>query len=484
MNNLASGTLDLIVVDDGVTLEIEDHSGSNSIGYQGSGELDIEGVDQAFSADLSGNIADWNGSEITFGDSGLSTNGYTIFYYVDPANPDVLIAYTDTSGSPSAFSGAEGQQRVFTLTLDPESGRYSIDVAQTLDTLESISVAGMIGGEGGNNDEIYVGYDANTGAFDIDNDLDSLAANFQLAFTLRARSADGTPGSVNGNTNGFGVDNAFIESGEFLILDYATDVVSASLTFSGAETVTYYAYDEAGNLLGTGTLASGDTISNLGSISYIELTPSGDGRGFSFQFDGTSAQTLISTTDDVTLDLVADVIDSDGDSSRDEFTVDLKAPDQQFIGADQDDTLTGQGGDDLLRGGLGNDILTGGSGADTFQWQSGDADGGTDTLTDFNPEEGDQLDLSDLLQGANVGNLDQYLSLSLEGENTVITIDTNGSAEGGESLTIVLENTQLDSIDTLVSEGALIIAPPTPTSAVGHDAVERLDHPVQDQLIP
>ncbi|GAA5186775.1 type I secretion C-terminal target domain-containing protein [Ferrimonas gelatinilytica] len=482
--NIASGTLDLIVQDDGVELVVGDHNGTNEIGYQGVGALDIDGVDQAFSADLSGNIDGWNGSDVTFADSGLSTNGYTIFYYVDPANPDVLIAYMDTNETPSAYSGADGQQHVFTLTLDAQTGSYSIEVSQTIDKLETISVAGLIGGAGGNNEEVYVGYDANTGAFDVDNNLDALAANFSLAFTLSARSADGSKGSVNGNTNGFGVDNAFIDSGEFLILDYATDVVSASITFSGADTITYYAYDAAGNLLGTGTMVSGDTISNLGSISYIELTPTGDAKGLNFQFDGTSARTLISTTEDVTLDLVADVIDSDGDSTRDDFTVNLDAPDQQLIGAEQDDTLAGQGGDDLLRGGLGADILTGGNGADTFQWLSGDADGSTDRITDFNPDDGDQLDLSDLLQGANVANLDQYLSLSLEDGNTVIQIDTNGGADGGDSLTIVLEDAQYDSVDALMNEGALIIAPPTPASAVGNGSSEPLDHHIQDQLIP
>jgi 5'-nucleotidase (lipoprotein e(P4) family) len=57
-------------------------------------------------------------------------------------------------------------------------------------------------------------------------------------------------------------------------------------------------------------------------------------------------------------------------------------------GLSGDDILRGGNGNDLLNGGLGNDTLTGGAGADKFVLTVG-AD--TDTITDFNFNEGDRL---------------------------------------------------------------------------------------------
>ncbi|MBF0626690.1 MAG: FG-GAP repeat protein [Magnetococcales bacterium] len=53
------------------------------------------------------------------------------------------------------------------------------------------------------------------------------------------------------------------------------------------------------------------------------------------------------------------------------------------------DLLTGGLGNDRLQGGVGADWLTGGPGADRFQWH--DPSEGGDTLTDFNPRQGDRL---------------------------------------------------------------------------------------------
>ena len=51
-----------------------------------------------------------------------------------------------------------------------------------------------------------------------------------------------------------------------------------------------------------------------------------------------------------------------------------------------DDELNGGDGDDVLRGGPGRDTLTGGKGADRF------IIGDRDTITDFNPDEGDTIE--------------------------------------------------------------------------------------------
>ncbi|MBF4991570.1 retention module-containing protein [Methylophilus sp. QUAN] len=98
------------------------------------------------------------------------------------------------------------------------------------------------------------------------------------------------------------------------------------------------------------------------------------------------------------------------------------------------DKLNGGDGNDILIGGKGNDTLTGGAGVDVFKWDRGD-DGvaGTparDTITDFNKSSvsqgGDILDVRDLLQGENAGNLVNYLHFEKSGSDTIIHISSNG----------------------------------------------------------
>ncbi|TBW10116.1 type I secretion C-terminal target domain-containing protein, partial [Azotobacter chroococcum subsp. isscasi] len=91
------------------------------------------------------------------------------------------------------------------------------------------------------------------------------------------------------------------------------------------------------------------------------------------------------------------------------------------------DTLIGSAGDDILIGGAGDDILTGGDGADTFVWRAGDT--GNDVVTDFDPGEGDTLDLSDLLQGAGESNILEFLQLD-QGTST-LRISTTGEFDTG-----------------------------------------------------
>ncbi|MGY3572741.1 retention module-containing protein [Vibrio paucivorans] len=72
--------------------------------------------------------------------------------------------------------------------------------------------------------------------------------------------------------------------------------------------------------------------------------------------------------------------------------------DDQLFGGAGDDTLIGGAGNDILIGGLGSDILTGGSGHDTFKWTTDSVDEGTtDTITDFSVNDGDAIDLRDVI---------------------------------------------------------------------------------------
>jgi RTX calcium-binding nonapeptide repeat (4 copies) len=57
-------------------------------------------------------------------------------------------------------------------------------------------------------------------------------------------------------------------------------------------------------------------------------------------------------------------------------------------GQDTNDVISAGKGNDFLWGHGGDDILTGGAGADVFVLSTG---GGHDTITDFNPAEGDVI---------------------------------------------------------------------------------------------
>mgnify|MGYP000459534657 CR=1 FL=1 len=54
--------------------------------------------------------------------------------------------------------------------------------------------------------------------------------------------------------------------------------------------------------------------------------------------------------------------------------------------------LDGGGGADYLDGGLGDDVMTGGKGADSFVFHDG-----SDLVTDFKANQGDEVFLSELL---------------------------------------------------------------------------------------
>ncbi|AQS38244.1 putative calcium-binding protein [Shewanella psychrophila] len=140
-----------------------------------------------------------------------------------------------------------------------------------------------------------------------------------------------------------------------------------------------------------------------------------------------------------------------------------------LFGQGGNDVLIGGLGDDILIGGLGDDTLTGGTatndiGADTFVWSAGST--GTDHITDFNLGE-DKLDLSDLLQGENTGNLGEYLHFTVNNGTTTIEVDANHDGNVGQL--IVLDGVDLSNaygatdeaiINGLLGsngEGALII---------------------------
>ncbi|MET1077860.1 MAG: Ig-like domain-containing protein, partial [Pseudomonas sp.] len=104
------------------------------------------------------------------------------------------------------------------------------------------------------------------------------------------------------------------------------------------------------------------------------------------------------------------------------------------------DLLFGDDGDDRLIGGLGNDQLTGGAGHDSFIWQAGHAQSGQDVIKDFNLSQ-DRIDLRDLLQGENDGNILNFLRVNTA--TSTLEVSSSGGFSGGNGtadLTIKLES--------------------------------------------
>ncbi|MCU8080210.1 tandem-95 repeat protein, partial [Shewanella sp. SM103] len=127
--------------------------------------------------------------------------------------------------------------------------------------------------------------------------------------------------------------------------------------------------------------------------------------------------------------------------------------DDLLIGGEGIDGLRGGDGNDTLIGGLGNDVLRGDSGADTFVWRY--AETGIDHITDFNVNE-DKLDLSDLLQGVNSNDLNDYLSFSFDGGSTSITIDTDGNGPNSVTQLIILDGVDLSREYGVTSDVGII----------------------------
>ena len=102
------------------------------------------------------------------------------------------------------------------------------------------------------------------------------------------------------------------------------------------------------------------------------------------------------------------------------------ADDDILEGGAGDDTLHGDDsadvlvtGDDELDGGPGTDTLTGGPGADTFVFGAGH---GSDTITDFSPDESDLIDVSAFAGITAFANL----SLSDDESDTVLALGSHG----------------------------------------------------------
>ncbi|HWV16412.1 MAG TPA: Ig-like domain-containing protein, partial [Cellvibrio sp.] len=254
--------------------------------------------------------------------------------------------------------------------------------------------------------------------------------------------------SVSSPVNGY----VWIDSGDVMFLPYVGFTGKAQFSYTitdnhgGTSTVVsdVYVANINGNasnntLIGT---ESSDTMAGLGGNDIM----AGAG-GNDFMDGGAGNDTLIGGAGNDLLKGGAGNDSLEGGSDND-----------TLIGGAGNDNLQGGSGTDLLDGGAGNDQLTGGAGVDTFVWHLADkgstANHATDTISDFTTGvNGDKLDIKDLLQYENSGNLTNYLHFSSDGQNTTISISSNGEFDGSNfssttDQTIILTGVSLTGTDT------------------------------------
>ncbi|WP_298943670.1 VCBS domain-containing protein, partial [uncultured Psychromonas sp.] len=389
----------------------------------------------------------------------------------------------------------------FELIIDGESVITFSDITSSAQTSLSLNIT-----EGLHSIEII--YWDQGGDYELVLDMSlPLGENIWIAENLS--SSDGTLGTeINtavildllANDTGEGISINSIsqpENGTVSITDGSV-TYTPDADYTGIDSFTYNIIDENGNISNTATayvtvthsaesgLIDADTVDDttaptdetvepvdeVDTVSSEDQVLLGDGNANTIN-GGTGNDTIYGYSSNDTLSGGAGNDQIFGGDNDD--TISGDSDNDELYGEGGADTLDGGLGDDILTGGIGTDILTGGDGADTFIWTDSDTYG-SDSITDFNVEEGDKLDLSDLLQGETEGDLGKYFDISFDGTDTTLSVSSNdinaNPYDTYKGTTIVLEDTQLDGvthtgsltadevetvINSLYDSGALVI---------------------------
>jgi VCBS repeat-containing protein len=191
---------------------------------------------------------------------------------------------------------------------------------------------------------------------------------------------------------------------------------------------------------------------------YGTFVGNSDGS-YSFELNRATKDSLVSG-DSLTVQYTYSITDGDGDVSTSTVSINLggyqsidgTSADNTLTGTNANEMLSGYAGDDTLYGGEGDDVLVGGTGtdtlygdlgADTFVWQLADrgtvATPAVDHIGDFSRNEGDRLDLADVLGSGST------LSFGEEGGQAVLSVNTSGT---GVDQKIVFDTYSLASLQT------------------------------------
>jgi VCBS repeat-containing protein len=359
----------------------------------------------------------------------------------------------------TAYLDAGKTQTFFTLFMKTD-GTYEFNLVTpnpTTTTSSSYDVTGSIGGLSG---DLYL--EQITAAKSLPDPTTDI--KFTAHYGYDGTSL-GSASNVNTSNNGLGVSTSgdgggglFVKLNESMTLTFykgdadisgathptliqGVDTVGLKFsvqtdnsgdTTADVKFVMHYADGTTGIFVYDGEISNNETVIVSGtkkilSVDVINVDNSGD----TFLLTGTTT-TVTTTTlpSDLSLNFSANIVDGDGDiSNTASFTISI----------DTNHDLISTSANDILFGDFAQTSV------DTFNWLAGQT--GTDNVANFDKGfGGDVLNLADLLQGENSGNIEAggfLTSATYASGNTTLVFDTNGSTAGGANQTIVIEGVDL-----------------------------------------
>ena len=356
----------------------------------------------------------------------------------------------------STLTATVGNTTVFTLTAiaDPDNeGHYDYELVMLEEIELDSTVTYDIAGAPANSKGIYyVHSDGTITAGDPDPNLTVIAE----------LTGVGSQSKINSNNSGIGVDDGTsIGSGESIVLTYVngtsearvdlgvgnnasrTDGVSYIkyvVTYSNGQETFYASFDSTLGVIIPPANGAGETILSV-EIFYLtdveyqsatgEQTIPGE-EGVDFQVIGLSSSTT-TTESPIDIEFAYTATDYDGD--------------QVVFGVDGNGHFTVTV-EPAANSPIQNSPLLQDENIDTTPLQ---VNGGLQEIDGFDPTS-HVLNLADVLLNEEHNPLTDYLTFSFNDGDTFIHIDTNGSEEGGDNLTIQLNDIDLSEFYTSVSQ--------------------------------
>jgi autotransporter-associated beta strand protein len=249
-------------------------------------------------------------------------------------------------------------------------------------------------------------FDANGDALSLTATLaDGRALPSWLSFNNATGTFSGTPGNTDVGTISVRVaatDGSASASDTFDIVIADTNGAPLSITLSASSVEENAASGTVIGKLLTDTDAD-DTLTYTVVSGGDQIFSIVDGNlvvseGAGLDFETTSSHALViraSSSNGLTAEqtftiTLIDMLENPAGTSRNDKLIG-DAGDNTINGKAGNDTLKGMAGNDRLDGGKGNDSMTGGAGADLFVFGRRY---GSDKVINFNPDEGDVIDLS------------------------------------------------------------------------------------------
>lgn len=296
-----------------------------------------------------------------------------------------VVFHQDGAGSTASFvvivadnGGAQAPSGTFTLNVnDPSSNRAPVVTDDIADQTAR--------------DGIAYSFQIPAGTF-IDPDGNALSYNVGtlpawLSFNAQTQTFTGTPGTG--------------DAGTVQVTVTATDgSLSVSDTFN--LTVTLPASPDSQIVLSNDIIAENSKKNTV--IGELSATDD-DGAPFTFELTRNPHHSFKIVDDELRVSRHADLdfetrasyrikvlmTDANGDTFEESFRIKLSDVEESPRGTRHKDKLFGDALDNIVNGRKANDKLTGGDGADTFIFGK---HSGRDVIKDFDPLEGDKIDLS------------------------------------------------------------------------------------------